>query len=484
MDDKVTEILEKQTKLMEQLVANKEESHEKLANFSTYTPLHGSGGIFAVPGLERDIITTHMRPSGITSILPRIPTVYQDPRFGSLTGYTAPTGSQPTHACEDAPKGYVKGCNLTARFGRIRFDTNTIDIDDVALRLHRGDFTDLMLRGKVLGLTGLTPGGMNEGEILNLVTMSEMVIAAVNMERELNRQTWQGVTTVANEFPGLDVQIATGQRDADTNAACTALDSDVKNFGYDLVCGSNRSIVDYLSSMMWYLNDIADGTGVTPVQWVLAMRKGLWHELSACWPCQYNTYRCSPWEPSVAGNGISGNAGMVDASDMVAVRDAMRQGMYIDIEGVRYPVITDTGIRELTPADNANILPGEYASSIYAIPMSITGGWQTTYMEYLDFRQAAQDVALLHGMQNFWTDTGFYSWAYNDLRWCFDLALKVEPRVILRTPQLAGRIDAIKYSPLQHGRDTDPSSSYFADGGASLRNNQVVAPYSVWSSRQ
>ena len=481
MDDKVTEILEKQTQLLEQL-ANKEDHTKTPAQFSTYTPLHGSGGIFAVPGLERDIITTHMRPVGITSILPRIPTVYQDPRFGSITGFTAVTGSQPDHACDDAPVGYMKGCNLTARFGRIRFDTQTIDMDDVMLKLHRGDFTDLFLRGKVLGMTGMTPSGMNEGQILNLVTMSEMVIAAVNMERELNHQTWQGAFA-AGEFPGLDVQIATGQSDADTDVACPALDSDVKNFGYDLVCGDNRDIVEYLSSMMWYLNDIADSTGVAPVQWVLAMRKGLWHELSACWPCRYNTYRCSPWNSAGNGDEVGSNIGMVDAANMTQIRDAMRQGNYIDIEGVRYPVITDTGIRELTPADNANILPGQYASSIYAIPLTIQGGFPVTYFEYLDYRQAQSDVNLLRGMEQFfWTDQGFYSWALEQIKWCYKLALKVEPRVVLRTPQLAGRIDAIKYSPLQHGRDTDPSSSYFADGGVSIRGG-LNAPYAVWSTR-
>ena len=293
MDEKnVSEILAKQTEILDRLTS-KEDHTKAPANFSTYTPLHGSGGIFAVPGLERDIITAHMRPSGITSILPRIPTVYQDPRFGSITGYTATSGSQPTYACEDAPTGYMKGCNLTARFGRIRFDTQTIDMDDVMLKLHRGDFTDLMLRGKLLGMTGLTPSGMNEGQVLNIVTMSEMVIAAVNMERELNHQIWQGVTTVANEFPGLDVQIATGQMDADTGTLCPALDSDVKGFAYDDVCGSGRDIVEYLSTLMWYLNDVADSSGVTPVQWVIAMTKGLWHELSSCWPCRYNTYRCS-----------------------------------------------------------------------------------------------------------------------------------------------------------------------------------------------
>lgn len=473
MDDNVTKILEKQTQLLEILAGEK--MHEKApANQSNYTPLHGSGGIFAVPGLERDILTAHMRPYGITSVLPRIPTVYQDPRFGTITGFGAAQGSQPTYACEDAPVGYMKGCNLSARFGRIRFDTSTIDMDDVMLKLHRGDFTDLMLRGQLLGQTGLTPSGLDQSGVLNIVTMSEMVIAGVEMERELNRQVWQGVTTIANEFPGLDVQIATGQADADTNAACPALDSDVKNFGYDLVCGDNRDIVDYLSSMMWYLNDIATNTGLGPVKWVLAMRPGLWHELSACWPCRYNTYRCSTNESAVAS---------VDAADMNVIRDAMRQGMYIDVEGVRYPVITDTGINELTPADNANILPGQYASSIYAIPLTIQGGFPVTYMEYLDYRQAQADVGLLHGTETFWwTDQGFYSWAIEYVKWCYKLALKVEPRVVLRAPHLAGRIDAIKYSPLQHERDSDPSSDYFKDGGVSLRT-AISAPYSPWSSR-
>ena len=168
---------------------------------------------------------------------------------------------------------------------------------------------------------------------------------------------------------------------------------------------------------------------------------------------------------------------------MTAVRDAMRNGMYIDINGKRYPVLTDTGINELTPADNANILPGQYASSIYAVPLSIQGGFQTTYMEYVDYRQAQPDISLLRGMENFfWTDNGFYSWALEQVKWCYKLALKTEDRVVLRTPQLAGRIDAVKYSPLQHERDSDPSSDYFKDGGVSLRTG-ISTPYAAWTSR-
>lgn len=172
--------------------------------------LHGAGGIFQGPGLERDIITAHVRPFGIGSELDLLPSTSEDPRFGSLTGFTATIGSQPTYVCDDAPTSYMKGCNLTARFGLLRFDTNTIDMDVVMRKTNRGDFTDLVLRGRLLGLSDLEPSGLNEGQVLDIITMAEMIATGVNMERELNKQLWQGVTTIVNNFPGLDVQIATG----------------------------------------------------------------------------------------------------------------------------------------------------------------------------------------------------------------------------------------------------------------------------------
>jgi hypothetical protein len=104
-------------------------------------------------------------------------------------------------------------------------------------------------------------------------------------------------------------------------------------------------------------------------------------------------------------------------------------------------------------------------------------------MEYVDFRQAQADVNLLRGMEQFfWTDNGFFSWAYEQVKWCYKLALKVEPRIVLRAPQLAGRIDAVKYAPLQHERDVEPSGAYFKDGGFSINPNTALTdPYAVWS---
>jgi len=59
--------------------------------------------------------------------------------------------------------------------------------------------------------------------------------------------------------------------------------------------------------------------------------------------------------------------------------------------------------------------------------------------------------------------------------------MKTEQRIILRTPQLAGRIDYIKYTPTQHLRSSMADSSYFMDGGVSYRPADRTS-YAVWSS--
>lgn len=448
--------------LIEALTALKDKDLHTKAPATTWTgiKLHGAGGIFQGPGLEREIITAMVRPYGIDGVLPLLPSVDENPQFGALTGATDDIGTEPTNACDDAPTGYIKACTLSSRFGMVRRDTNTIEMDKVMLRINRGDFTDLVLYGRLLGMTDLPPSGMPENQVLNIATAAEMVSTGIRTERELNRQIWQGTWGTATEMPGLDNQIATGIVDANTNLACPALDSDVKSFNYTLL---DATIVTYLSQLEWYLNHNAQTMGLNPVEWVIAMRPDLWFELTAIWPCAYNTNRC-------ASNVVGANSQVtVLGTEMVAQRDAMRNGMYIDINGRRYRVITDTGIFEHNSTNNANLIPGEYASSIYMVPLSITGGLPVTYRQYIDYRRAQPDVNFLRGTEQFfWTDNGVFTWAVEQAKWCYKLALKTEQRVILRTPQLAGRIDYIKYSPLQHLRDPNPDSPYYYDGGTSI----------------
>jgi hypothetical protein len=464
--------LEKQTEALTSVVNEKKEAHTKApANFQTATPLHGLGGIFSSQGIDRDVITAMVRPRGIASILPRIPTTSEDPRFASLTGYTDVTGSEPDNACEDAPQAYAKSCQLTAQFGMVRRDTQTIEMDQVMRRVNRGDFTDLRLQGRVLGMQDFSPSGLNENQILNIVTMSEMVGVGVQLERTINNGIWQSTAAGNWGWPGLNAQIATGQVDAASNTACPALDSDIKDFAYNDVCGTTLDIVEYVSMMEHYLNWNASSMGLDPVSWAIAMRPNLWYELSACWPCSYLSNRCQ----TAAGANVS----VINDDTNVRMRDEMRNGNFIWINGKQYPVIQDTGIFEHNNANNANLNPGEFASSIYFVPMTILGNMPVTYLEYLDYRQASVDTSLLRGKEDFWwTDNGLFSWAIENNKWCYKLSAKVEPRVVLRTPQLAGRIQSIRYTPLQHLREPDPSSPYNYDGGVSIRN--AGTRYAVW----
>ncbi|NIM52237.1 MAG: hypothetical protein GTO22_23835 [Gemmatimonadales bacterium] len=96
----------------------------------------------------------------------------------------------------------------------------------------------------------------------------------------------------------------------------------------------------------------------------------------------------------------------------------------------------------------------------------------------MDYRQAAADVALMRGREDFWTDRGMYSWAVEQTKWCYKFSVKHEGRIVLRTPQLAGKIDNVMYVPLQHLRDYDPSNTHWIDGGVSIRSEGTR--YAVW----
>lgn len=478
INEKTIEVLQKMSEVLDGMKAKETpDLHTKApAQYMTAQRLHGFTGTFSTPGIERDVVNAHLRPEGIASVLPLMPTVDENPMFATLTGFQDYAGAEPTYVCDDAPSGYMKAALLTARFGRVRRDTDTIDMTQVMRKVNRGDFTDLVLRGSVLGMTNLAPGGMNQGQVLDVVTMSEMITAAVSAERKLVKMIWQGLFTVAGEFPGLDVQIATGQKDAETGVLVPTLDSTVINFAKANVnTAAGATIVEKLSSLEWFLRNNARKAGIDPVTWVIVMRQDLFFELTAIWPIAYNTTRAAV-APS--------NAHLyIDGRENVTERDQMRDGKYLIINGNRYDVIIDDGIYEKNNTNAAGYAAGEYGSSLYFVPLTIAGGMPVTYRQYLDYRQAQTDVSYLNGTEDFfWTDNGLYSWAVSQSKWCYKLSLLTEQRVVLRTPQLAGRIDDIKYVPAMHLRDTDPASAYFVDGGVSLRN-VVQKPYAVWTDR-
>ena len=443
--------------------------------------LAGPGGLFSTCGIEDTVITAHLQAKGLESILPVFPNNYINPIFPYLTGFDSDGRAQPVGVCDRCPGGVLESCNQTATIGRYCFSSPETEINETIKRINRGETTPLSLLGSVLSPGGLVPPAatLSQRDMFNLVTQAQMVTIGVLFQRLLIQQVWQGNpgnNTAGNgymEFPGLDILISTGKIDAITGTACPALDSDVKDFGYNPVAGLNPSLVVWMSAMERYLFHNASRMGLDPVEWVIVMRPDLWFELTAIWPCAYNTNRC-------AGVLPTRTIMTYDAREATAERDRLRASMTLPVNGTWYRVILDDGIDEENSASPGSSLPaGDFASSIYWVPLRAAGR-PVTFWEHLDYRGTAAELAITQGKNHYWnSDGGRFMWTFEHLNWCFYIQGKLEPRIILLTPHLAGRIQNIVYSPLQHLRSPMPESPYFLKGGR--EEYPLPSFYSDWN---
>lgn len=435
---------------------------------------YGPGGIFGTAGLDQTIINAHMSPSGIDSLLPVYATVETSPLYPAITGWGADWGDEADGVCDDCAGNKPQTCIQTATFGRICRETEEMEINEIIQRINRGVMTDLRILGSVLGNGPFQPVSAGGSDWIRTAVHASMVSAGISLQRKLSQMIWTG--NPANnsagggykEFPGLDMLIATGKQDAETGALCAALDPDVKSFNYNDVCGSTVDIVEYISMMEIYLRHNAERMGLMPATWVLAMRPELFFELTACWPCKYLTYRCGDEAPNASA--------VINDNVNVNLRDQMRNGNYLLVNGRQIPVALDDGIYESNNINDANLEAGQFASDIYFIPLTARG-MPVTYWEHLDYTTARAETVFMNGTQNWWwTDGGRFMWNSQQTGWCFKLQMKTEPRLILRTPQLAGRIQDVMYSPLQHLRSPFPDDPYFVKGG-----KDETTPPSLWS---
>lgn len=428
--------------------------------------VYGTGGFFANCGLDRTVINASMSPTGMDAMIPVFGTQFLNPIFPYLTGFEDDGSAEPAGVCDDAPGGVIEVCHQTAAFGRYTRSSKEIEANELMQIVNGNVTTDLQVLGSVLGQGHSLLSSMTQeaGGWINRVVQVQMVIVGVLLQRLLCRQLWQGDPANNNagggyrEFPGLDILISTGKVDAYSGVACGALDSDVKDFNYGEIDGADPDIVAWISMLCQYLENNSRGMGLEPVTWVLAMRPQLFWELTAIWPCRYLTDRCSDLASTQVTQLVGDNS--------VRMRDEMRNGRFLTVNGRRYPVALDDGIFEDTPTTTAELNPGEFASDLYVVPLTARN-IPVLYWEHLDYSKiSSQDLAVLNNKQRFFSsDGGRYMWAVQDLNWCFKLQGKLEPRVVLRTPQLAGRLQHIKYSPLQHLREPFADSPYFKKGG-------------------
>jgi len=445
--------------------------------------IHGPGGIFGIAGLDQDVVSARITPRGISQVLPVFPDQYTHPEFAYITGIEE-SGEEPATECATCPSGETEGCIQTAQFGFVCRETKTLTPNRAIERINSGE-VDLALVNDILGRDDFFQPiqSYDQGTVMQIATIWAMLEVGMLLQNQFVPMVWQGnpannIGTGYAEFPGLDLLIGTGKQDAHTGTLCPALDSDVKEFGYAAVNSTdgsgNFNVVRQLSYLEAYLYHNADRQNLIPATWAIAMRPELWYELTEIWPVAYLTTR----NVTIPG----GNTMMLDASRVNDMRDDMRSGMYLFLNGRKHTVILDDGIYECTNANDANVPAGSYASNIYLVPLTYMGGRPATLFQHKDYRSARVEIAASHQGDVMWTDAGRFLWAAERIKWCYTLSGKMEPRIVLKTPQIAGRLDHVMYTPLQHFRSPFQDSDYFYKGGVAERPGPSL--YSEWNQRQ
>jgi len=455
--------------------------------------VHGPGGLFGVRGLSRGVISTHTQITGsLGEMIPVQGSNDTDPLFPYITGFLRSDQQEKDGVCDDPPQAAnFKTCIQTTQFGRKEFKTRQIEINRVGQRINRGEFLDLNLEnsplvnqmgGLMQGFTGLN----NQQSILaGREMVMRMVEVGVAFQRWICPTVFTGNPTNNaagggyKEFPGLDVLIGTSKVDAVAGTACPSLYSDVKDFVYRQVDDSgDPDIVKTITTMVRILNRKAVQQNLAPLDLRIVMREPLFYHLTEIWPCRYITYRCD----NIDGSNID-PVGSFSVESMFQMKVDMRNGQYLLVDGRRIPVIIDDCITEENHADNGTIPVGGFSSDIYFVPFSARGGTiRTLYWEYFDYRTGTLPaVNDIRGTQYFWSDGGVFMWGVKPPdNWCIEAISKVEPRLILRTPQLAGRLQNVVYVPLQHTDDPLPSQDYHVNGGIST-GYPLPSPYSDWN---
>ena len=443
---------------------------------------HGPGGHLSFPGVDPAVFHTIMGAQSMLGQLPATGSLYMNPTYQVLTGVTDETGDEPAGVCDEGPvAGLLKSCLITSVFGRYKRQTEEVELDRVGQRVDRADPMDLAMVGSPIDETGIFggPGGAGvPSDLLTNEVSQKFWERNVTFQRLLARQLWIGNPTNNNagggyrEMTGFDVLINTGYVDAQNNQACAAVDSYLSDFGHQRLdlAGGGTAIVNAITDMWYQVNDRANRMGMTPVRWQFAMRPQLFYELTGVWPCSYMTNRCQ-----VTGN----EEVVVEGSEQVKFRDAMRQGKYLLIDGQQVPVVLDDGIAEDTDTESASVPAGCFGTDVYLIPMSVVGGRAVTFLEYFQYTNPAIQAALGNMILGR-IEGAFITWPVQT-RGCLQWESKIEPRLVLRTPWLAARLQNVVYCPVQHTRDAFPDEPYFTDGGRTSRPGPSY--YSIWQSR-
>lgn len=455
--------------------------------------LHGPSGLFNRRDRENPVFSSIMSPMmGVAESLPVFNGARNlDNNFGGtdaafdslITGPTAGDlddfSKQPTAPCQDGPvAGLLQFCSIINTFGNYKMATREVDINRAGRVSDMTDaFTVQVANQFPQGLFAIPSTTPNLQNAVNNELASRIWEMIVGFQRMFAPRVFSGSPAnnngEARDIVGLDIHINSGnKRDATNQALCAAANSIVMNFG-SAVVGSATNIMKYIEQADALATWKARRQGLGTPQYEIAMRPELWQEITEIIPVQ-------KLQKVIASIALLTNAvGNIDAEDVYGQRDAMRQNLLIPVNGRMIKVVLDDTI-----AETSSTVGGKptYASSIYGIPLTVMGNYPVTFWEYFNHdNNQARTIQNVAGGLTWTTDGGLFRWTADFARGCLKLNAVFTPRLRMRTPQIAWRIDNVAYQPMAHFDSWNPSSPYFASsGGNSTGDNPKY--YSEWSS--
>jgi hypothetical protein len=443
--------------------------------------LHGPSGLFGQAGIEPQVFSTRVRPTGLSSVLPARASNDTNPIVPYITGFTDDeVGTEKNRVCDDPLEaGAIKNCFQGALFGRIERSTQTLEITALGQRVNRGEYTDLSIVNDPFGEGdfGSPSTSRSFEDILQSEVNARLSMVGIAFQNVIGAMNWTGTpnnnTALGGykEYFGLESLVTAVHKDVITNVNCPSLASDVKNFNYKSVENNSAELFTVLTMIYRFVKHNARTMGFDPVTWVFVMRSDLFQQLTDFWPLVYASYR---------GAGSAGNPNNTDALVLRQMSIDMQNGNYLKIDNVNVPVVLDDYITEWTNTTNNKVPNAAFASDIYLLPLQVRGNLQVLFYEYFNFdgpngaMQAVRDGRL--GTEVYTTDGGRFIWTTQHTNWCFAWISQIQPRLRLLAPQLAGRLQNVVYAPLQHFRQPVPTDPYFVNGGNTTAS-ALFTPY-------
>ncbi|NJL56844.1 hypothetical protein HC928_18105 [bacterium] len=381
--------------------------------------------------------------------------------FEIATAISAGTGDNPTGNCGTPPvSGNLAVCRQTFPYGEFYAATKEFNVSDGNLRRNITDM-DRRLVNQPQIVTSDNPfvpmmpdGTLNINTILGKEYIEFGHFAAnaftfVHIQGLTTRNNTQTRRGFISEYAGLDAQIITGTVDSVSSTACAAADAIVNTTGGALDAARMGYIIDAYRGVQMR----ASQAGMEGTQWAFIAHPTMKDQLFDTWACNYATTKCD------------NDAGEFSLLDTAGMRDQMKAGNFLMIDGQRVPVIFDWGMA-LTINASTNL----HTSDIFLIPLS-WGGRALTFLEYqpMDFGEIPSMLASVNSDVRV-MNNGFYLMGLirND-PFCFQHAFTGKFRLILEYRFLSARVDDITYTPTVTYRTPDPAGAGYVGGGVTTR---------------